>query len=491
MEEEKEQEKRFEIYQLKKLCQREVITNRTLSVEICGYTRKQLREFIKAPQRHWTKLISVMRLLYSDSGYFRKIITYYMGLVKSDCQMIDTELFAEKSKVKAQKMKRDYTAYIKEVESFDLSNALAKILFNVLMCDAYFGFIIETDDGKALFAFQPEDCIITGYVNGMPCFGVKKLYKNDPRSRSYPKEVVEILLNDKSPSFKGYVEMPYDKTVCIKYYDAFDHLYPPFTFIIKEILDLEDFKDIEKAKAANEVYKLIAMRIPTDERGIPTMADVDVEKFCQLAMDVVAETIGVLPTPFDTIPIEFSTNTTNNINNVKNAIDEMYSELGVSQALLAGASSGSELKMSIEVDASDMYRILKQVSKAVNFHCRLKLPQSDKYRFVFRFLDVTAFNQGEKMDRLLKMAQASCPVKTELMATAGISPLKMIGNAYMENEILGLMEDWEPMKTAYTQSADSGEDSENNGRPAMDETEISDITQNTHDNEGNDKDNRV
>lgn len=491
MEEAKEPQKTFDIYQLRKLCQREVITNRTLSVEICGYTRKQLREFVRSPQRHYNKLITVMRLLYADSGYFRKIITYYMSLVKSDCQMIDTELFAEKSRIKTQKMKKDYAAYIREVESFDLSNALFKILFNVLMYDVYFGYVIDTDDGKALFAFQPEDCIITRYVNGMPCFGVRRVGKNDPRLRTYPEEVAEILRNAEVPPFKGYVEMPYNKTICIKYNDGFDYLRPPFTFIIKEILDLEDFKDIEKAKAENEVHKLLAMRIHTDENGIPTLSDVDVEKFCRLAMDVVAETIGVLPTPFDVVPIEFSTNTTNNINNVKNAIDEMYSELGVSQALLSGASSGSELKSSIEVDASDMYRVLKQVARAVNFHCRLKLPQNDKYRFVFRFLDVTAFNQGEKVDRLLKMAQASCPVKTELMATAGINPLKMLGNAYMENEILGLMEDWEPMKTAYTQSADSGKDSENNGRPAMDETEISEITQNTHDNEGNDKDNRV
>lgn len=43
------------------------------------------------------------------------------------------------------------------------------------------------------------------------------------------------------------------------------------------------------------------------------------------------------------------------------------------------------------------------------------------------------------------------------------------------------------MKTAYTQSADSENEG---GRPAMDEDEISSITQNTHDNEGNDPDNR-
>lgn len=492
MEETENKQKDFQVYQLKKLCVRETLLNSNISNEICGYSREQLRAFVESPHRHSNKIISVMRSLYFHSGYFKKIIQYYINLVKSDCWVVDTEFLSDEIDEKMkEKIKRDFYAYVKEVESFDLSNELPKILFNVFMFDAYFGYIIDTDGGKTLFSFRPEDCIITGYVNGIPCFGVKKANKNDARLRTYPPEVAEILKNAINVPSRGYVEMPHDKTICIKYNDGFDFLYPPFSFIIKEILDLEDFKDIEKAKAENEIYKLLAMKIPTDQQGRPTLSDTDVTKFFELAVDVVSKTIGVLPTPFETVPIEFSTNTTNNINNVQNAIDEMYSELGISRALLSGASSGSELKTSIEVDASEVYRVLKQIARVVNFHCRLRLSQNSKYKFTFRFLDVTAFNRGEKVNELLKMAQASCPVKTELMAASGKNPLKMIGNAFMENEILELSDSWEPMHTSYTQSSSSGEDSEDNGRPAMDDNEISNITQNTRDNESNDPDNRI
>ena len=491
MEELNEAEKsafQFDVYQLKKLCKREVVLNRNLSGEICGYTRKQLREFVERPYRYCNKLISVMRFLYFHSGYFKKIIQYYINLVKSDCWTIDTEFLTESAgNVNKKKLKKDYFSYAKEVDSFDLPNELPKILFNIFMYDAYFGYVIDTDNGKALFSFPPEECIITRYVNGIPCFGVKKPGLCDVRLKTYPREIAEILEQAGNTAFiKGYVEMPFEKTICIKYNDGFDYLYPPFSFIIKEILDLEDFKDIEKAKAENEVYKLLTMNIPTDQNGRPTLSDKDVTKFYELATEIVSKTIGVLPTPFDVEPIEFSPNTTNNINNVKNAIDEMYSELGVSQALLSGASSGSELKTSLEVDASEVYRVLKQVAKAVNFHCRLRLPQNTKYKFTFRFLDITSHNQNDRIDELLKIAQASCPVKTELMAAAGKNPIKMFGNAFMENEVFELADNWIPMKTAYTQSSDG----ENNGRPSMDDNDISEITQNTRDNEGNDPDNR-
>lgn len=484
--------RQFDIYQLKRLCEREVAYSPHIGDELCGYTREELRNFVAKPYRYSSRLISVMRFMYFYSGYFKKIIQYYVNLVKSDCWTVDTEFLTDSAaNIDKKKLKKDYYAFVKEVGSFDLANALPKILFGVFLYDAYFGYVCDTDEGKVLFSFQPEDCVITGYTNGIPRFGVRKMNARDSRRKIYPQEIADILSDETNlPIVRGYMEMPIAKTICIKYNDGFDFLYPPFSFIIKEILDLEDFKDIEKAKAENEIYKMLSLKIPTDQNGRPTMSEPDIVAFTEMVSDIVARTIGVFSTPFDVEPIEFSRNTTNNINNVQNAIDEMYSELGVSRAMLSGAAHSAELKTSIEVDASEVYRILKQVARAVNFHCRMRLPVNDKYRFTFRFLDITAFNQNDKVDDLLKMAQASCPVKTELMAAAGKSPLKMFGNAFMENEVFELSDSWEPMQTSYTQSADSGENSEDNGRPAMDENEISDITQNTHDNESNDADNR-
>lgn len=488
----KESEKGFDFFRLKELCKNEVLRIGELhNHTICGYTRKTLRNMVEKPWNHTNKLIAVMRFLYSSSGYFRKIIQYYVNLDKINCWNIDTEiLIPNTSKLGKTKVKRDFLEYSKEVDSYNLKSELPKILFNVFMYDAYFAYIVETSDGKVLFPFLPEECVITGYVNGMPSFAVKRTVSKNMRERIYPDEVKRIFdeAEETGEYKKGYVQMPYEKTICIKYNDDFNYLYPPFAFIIKEILDVDDYKDIAKTKAKNEVYKFLAMKIPTDSNGVPTMSEPDVTPYYELALSVLAESIGAIPTPFDVEPIEFSTNTTNNINNVKNAIDEMYSEVGVSQMLMSGATTASALKISVEIDASEVFRILKQVAKVVNFHCRLKLNNSSNYRFSLRFLDITAFNQKDTIDELFKMAQASCPVKSELLAAMGYNPLKMIGSAFMENEIFDLADNWIPMKTAYTQSAGS---SENNGRPKKEDDEISGITQNTRDNDGNDRDNRV
>lgn len=482
---------KYDFYALKRLCKKEIV-DLGQSGRICGYTKRNLKKFLESPQHHSTELLSVIRFMYSHSGHFRKIIQYYINLVLADCWTIDTEFLTPNIRESNKKrIKQDYFKFLKEVSSYNLSIVVSDILFDVFMYDAYFGYEIDTDEGKVLFGFNPEDCVITGYTNGIPNFAVKKP-SGSKGIKAYPEEINFIFGNKKfdfgfDPS---YSQMPSEKAFCVKYNKNFSHLYPPFAFIIQEILNLEDFKAIEKIKAKNDASRLVVMNLPSNENGVPTLSLDDAAPFYQLASEVLPESVGIFPTPFKTDPIEFKSNTADNINNVQNAIDEMYSELGVSKALLSGASSGSELKTSIEIDASEVYRILKQIARNINYHCQIRLANNEKYRFSLRFLDITAFNQADKVDKLLKMAQASCPVKMELVAAMGYNPAKMFGGAFMENDVFDLAANWKPMQTSYTQSAD-GENSENNGRPAMDENDISDITQNTHDNEGNDKDNRV
>ena len=64
----------------------------------------------------------------------------------------------------------------------------------------------------------------------------------------------------------------------------------------------------------------------------------------------------------------------------------------------------------------------------------------------------------------------------------------MLGNSIVENQVLGdLFDSWQPMKTSYTQSSSD----DKGGRPEMDDTEISDVTQTGRDNESNDPNNRI
>lgn len=493
------------VFALKNLCISELANKRYINRHtVCGYTRENLRCMLAKPYLYTPEMINIIRFMYLHSGYFKKIIQYFVNLPKADCWTIDTEMKSHRfMDVDKDKIKTTYFKYINEVNSYNFNNELPKINTNVFLYDICCAYIIETDEGKSLYYFDPLDCKITGRVNGVLTYGIKVPDKE--KFESYPVEIqayinaiIEQQKNqgkkiDIYPNIypwihdKNIIPIPYEKSFCVKYHDNFDFICPPFLFIIEEILDIDDFKDLEKTKAENDVYKIVALEIPTTDAGQIAIGDDLVTPFADLARESVSETIAIMPTPFKATPIEFTTATTNNINNTQNAIEEFYSELGISHITFSGATNAAVLKINIEVNAGECYRILKQICRQVNFLCRLRLPLNRDYEFKFRYLDITAHNQQDKIDELLKLAQASIPVKGELLAASGDNPAKMFGNAFMENDVLGIGKDWTTLQTAYTQSGSNSDDA---GRPEMRDDEISDITQTGRDNGSNDSSNR-
>ena len=155
---------------------------------------------------------------------------------------------------------------------------------------------------------------------------------------------------------------------------------------------------------------------------------------------------------------------------------------------MAGSTSGSELKISIEIDAADTYRILKSISKLINFHCKVRGSVYSNYGFSFRLLEVTNINQEDRADSELKFAQASFPNKLEVMATKGVNPARVIGNGFIENTVLKLGQDWTVLQSAYTTA---GGDAKDGGRPEMDDTEVTKGTEQQKSNESNKTENRI
>lgn len=458
--------------------------------KICGFTKEQISNMAQNPEKHGKQILKLSNFMYIKSGYYKRLVNYFANMPKGECWTVDTEAKSEAfEEVDVKTMRRNFLKYVNLCNSFKLEYEISKIFLNVFLNDACFGYIVESDTDNFIYYFKPEYCEIIGTVNGMPMFGFKpnliKRYGND--LNTYPPEIQNLILNGK-PDEYGRIAVPYEKSFCIKYHEMFSYLYPPLFPLIKEILNIEDYKSLEKTKVENQIYKLLALEIPTNNDGEITLGDGMVTDFSVLAKETVSDSIGILPSPFKVTPVEFTNNNTNEINNVQNAIDEAFSEVGVSQSLMAGSTSGSELKISIEIDAADTYRILKAISKLINFHCKVRGSVYSNYGFSFRLLEVTNTNQEDRADSELKFAQASFPNKLEVMATKGVNPARVIGNGFIENTVLKLGQDWTVLKSAYTTAGGNAKDG---GRPEMDDTEVTKGTEQQKSNESNKTENRI
>lgn len=168
----------------------------------------------------------------------------------------------------------------------------------------------------------------------------------------------------------------------------------------------------------NDAYKLLVLPIPMKD-GELTMDDTSLSPYVSTALQVVQENIGVLPYPSEVKSVEFSSSNSDDRDKVSDATSQMYANQGVSEALMSGASSGSELKLSITNDSADIFKIYRMLENWIALQMNVRGHIYPTYKFVYKILDITIFNQAEVIDKELKLAQASTPNKFKPCAASG------------------------------------------------------------------------
>ena len=474
---------------IKRLVLSELALNKSIRPQrILGFSRQQIINMCQYPERYGTQILKLMDYIYQKSGYMRRLIDYFSNMPKVnyyiDTEVTDVSFF----KVNENTLKKNYIKFAAQSSKFNLSNNIHDITKRMYLNDACFAFVVETDLDISYFFLDPRYCQITKNVNGNIFeFAINRSLLTNSYYDTLSPELADLLEQSKEISFNNLVDIPYKNGFCLKYNNNFLHLFPPFFPMISDILLVDEYKDLAKTKAVNDAYKLLVLKVPTKDGEI-TMGDEILNPFVSTALQVVQENIGVLPYPGDVDSVEFSSSNSDDRDKVSDSTTQMYKEAGVSEALMSGASSGSELKLSITNDSGDIFRIYRMLENWISLQMKLRNFIYSSYQFVYKIADITIFNQTEVIDEELKLAQASMPNKARLCAAAGFSPTAMLGNTIIENKIFkDILDMWMPLKSSYTQS---GSDDEG-GRPTKSETEISEVTQNTHDNDGNDPDNRV
>ena len=441
------------------------------------------------PERYGSHIVRLSRYMYLKSGYYKRLIDYFANSAVLNWT-IDTEIKQDKMfSTNPKTFRKNYINYTAQVNKFKLDNRVTDIFKRLFIDDVCYGFVTENDIDISIFLLEPDFCKIEKLTNGSVYqFSINRSLIDDNVFKELPEELQMLIENSKKTSLDNRVMIPYKNSFCIKYNDDFTYLYPCFFSLISELLNIDDIKDLVKAKSEADAYKLIYFKIPTNDEDQISMGDELISRFVEMACQILPERFGVIPSPMDLQLIESKSTISDDKNKVEQAVDNYYGEAGVSKALISSASSGSELKLSMKVDSSDIYRIYRQIELWVDLQMKLRGYIYNDYQFVYRILPTTVFDIDDYVDRQLKLAQASLPVKGNLLSVMGINTAKMLGNSFTEQIFKeDVFDKWEVLKTSYTTAGDNSE----GGAPMKDETEISKTTENTHDNDGNDPDNRI
>lgn len=480
----------FNINSLKRLVLSEISYKGAFKYNrIFGFTRNNILSMAQYPERYGSQIIRLSRYMYLKSGYYKRLIDYFANMAVINWT-IDTEIKQDKMfSVNPKTYRKNYINYTAQVNKFNLDNRVTDIFKRLFVDDACFGFITENDTDSSLFILDPTICKIEKLVNGsIYQFSVNRSMIDSNVYKTLPEELQTIVEQSKEISLDNRVMIPYENSFCVKYNEDFTYLYCPFFGLIEKILEIDDYRDLMKAKTESDAYKLIFLKIPTNDEDQIAMGDEIITPFTNMVKQVVPETYGVVPVPMDLELIESKSTVSDDSNKVADSVENFYGEAGVSKALISSASSGSELKLSMKVDSSDIYRIYRQIEAWIDLQMKLRGYIYNEYQFVYRILPTTIFDLGDYIDQQLKLAQASLPVKGTLLAASGVNTAKMLGNSFNEQIFKeDIFDKWEVLKTSYTSSSDDSE----GGRPMKNETDIADSTDTQRQNDSNKTENRI
>ena len=478
---------------IKRLVLSELALNKSIKPQrIFGFSRQQILSMCQYPERYGNQILKLMDYMYQKSGYMRRLIDYFSNMPKLnyyiDKEVTDVSFFNPK-KTNQDTYRKNFIKFANQSSKFNLGNNIHGISKRMYLNDACFAFVVETDLDISYYFLPPQICQITKIVNGNIFeYAINRSLLTSSHYDTFPAELQALLQQSYEISKNNLVDVPYDKGFCLKYNDNFLHLFPPFFPMIADILLVDEYKDLSKTKAVNDAYKLLVLKVPTKDGEI-TMGDEILNPFIATALNVIQENIGVLPYPGDVESVEFSSSNSDDRDKVEDATSQMYKSVGVSEALMSGASSGSELKLSITNDSADIFRIYRMLENWISLQMKLRNFIYPSYQFVYKILDMTVFNQTEVIDEELKLAQASISNKERLCAASGMSPTAMLGNTYHEAMFFkDVFDMFQPLKSSYTQS---GDNSNEGGRPTKDDGDLSASGERTKENDTNNPDNRV
>lgn len=444
------------------------------------YSLDDINRWLQNPITNEENLRKLSNYLYDNHPTY-KLIVRYMALLPTYAW----QLSIDTSSGKKDKIKKDYMKALNYIEKLNLKFELMKASLIAYKNDFFFGYEIETDNSYFILPLDSKYCKISSVEEGIYNFSFNFQYFN-----TY-KEELDLFPNEFKVKYRQYeinkdnawIELDPSKTICIKTNIDTQYALPMFSGMFPSLYELEEYKKIKKDRAKNENYLLLHQQIPMDEKNPDLnkfLIDLELASyFHQEAGESLPDGIELITSPMELTAVKTEKNKNDN-DYVTEAMREVYNDGGISQFLFNSDKNTSiGLSKSVNTDEQLCFALLRQMETWMNRKLKYKFPS---LKLKFSFLDVTIFNKSDMADMYLKQAQFGLPVKLEIAAVHGMTPLDVVNKANLENDILGLHELLIPLSSAHTQTSD-----DEGGRPTKSDDEVSDSTQVGRDNNSDER----
>lgn len=446
------------------------------------YSKEKIQEFLKNPYKNQKQLRDAAIYLYGASSHFRRLINYFAGL--SDLSFVVSPYRIDPNSAKPTTVNKQYRKTLNLLSSMDIKNQFNKILTVCLREDVFYGTLWVTNDSVTVQQLPSDYCelaVIEGNVLNVS-FNFSYFDANPAYLELYSdefKKKYELYKNDRVKMKWQELDAPYSFAVKCNN-DILAYALPPFVGIFREVYDLEDYKQLRMTKTELENYALLAMKLGINDDGEWEM-DLDKAKEFWRNLDaVLPEAVGSVLTPMQIDKISFERSEPGNTNIIADAEQNLFTAAGVSTLLFNNdKASSNALLLSIKADQAITFGIVKSIEGVVN-----RFVQSYSYgkNFKVTFLDCSRFNRNELGDQYLKACQYGLPFISMYAASQGLGQADMDCMNFLENDVLGLIDRFRPLRSSNTLS------SKDAGAPQKNADDLTDSGESSREHEDGDND---
>lgn len=427
------------------------------------YTIKEIENILERGSQR--SQIELSRYFFSQTGIYSRILLHYATLLKYVGLLIPNPSFGKS--LSEPYIFRKYDNAADFIDQIQLKNIYTKIALAVLRDGSYYG-VVQSITKKTLSLIDlPIFYCRTNFKDlaGRDIIEFNVEYFDSIRDekarksalQTYPKEISDWYRQYKKGTVKSWMIIPPEIGICIPFFEG----NPLFLKVIPAAIEYDQAKEINKERDLEEIRKIIVQQIPHNNEGQLLFEPVEAARMHEGTVKMMGKNsnISVLTTYADVNSIVSKTSNDNSISSVDKALNNIYAEGGVSPQLF-GTNSNLSLSTSIENDMALMLVLAQTLDGFISSILNNNFGNSN-ISFKYTTLPVTHYNEGEYIDRTLKMATSGYSFLLPALAI-GLSQ-KELGNIKdLENNVLKLKEKLIPLSTSFTESGNVGRPEKSN-----------------------------
>lgn len=445
------------------------------SKEYIEYTKEEVEEIISSGDSDELRKLSTS--FFYSSGYYRRIMLYYATFLKYTPIIIPH--LKDGASINDSKYKKRYYNCLNFFKQIDFEKLCTNFTLKVLVEGGYYG-ILREKDGKTCIQNLPFEYCRSRFSNyeGINIVEFNLKYFDTIRDKEKRDECLKSFPADVRKAYNSFHNKNGNNWYIFEpgvgiYFNLCEER--PFMLnVIPAIIDLAEYREIEKSKDKQALKKVLVQQMPITNDGELVFEPEEVSEMHRGVVGMLKKTpeIDVL-TSFGKVSLEDMQDTRQTIaNNLEKIEKIVYGEAGVTKQVFS-ADSNNALQRSIENDMALMMFLAKSYASWLGYILNYRFGDG-KINFSTLILPISYYNTDEYISKTLNMAQYGYSFLVPCVAL-GINQADILDIKTLEIDLLQLNKKLVPLQSSHTQS---GKDSKQESSKEVNENKVEGIGNN-------------